>query len=611
MYAGRPGFAFSENSSLIFNINSMLYKIMMKRGITVISLIILWLSNCYARFTFQDSVSQDTALVNSLIDSSYTVSYSNPDQAITFANRALSIAEKLNYQKGIAGAHGELGYAYSVKGEFEKSLNHFKEGIARNRATGDSLGLVSQLNDLGTTYKAQSEYDQALQYYFQALAICQEMGLDRGISATLGNIGLSYFEMDEYDKALNFYQSALAINKRINNKSSLAVNYNNIGLLYGDKGRYGQAIQNHLKALEIRQELGYQIEIANSLNNIGRLYMQQDKFNLALDYLNRALVKNDNRDPDLTSIIHENLTKMYLSAGRLDSALIHAQKTLALSRDFGSKLGQKIAYELLTKIYEQQGDFEQAFATQQQLMAVKDSILNAEKTKQINELQTKYETVKKEKEIAVLEKEKQQETTLRNAFLAGLILIGIIGFLIYNRQRLKIKKNRTELENKRLKEEQLEQDLEFKNQQLTTHTLHLVQKNEAMKELQNKVRSIRKEDVEDVSRSLQKIQNMVDYSFNLDEDWKQFKIYFEEVHTGFFDALKQQYPDLTSSELRLSALAKLNLSIKETATILGITPNSVKTARYRLRKKLGMKTEENLTEFMMEVEKESATQTTE
>jgi len=581
---------------------------MVGRAILVVLLFYGAADYCYAQ---AEQPSPDTTLVNNLIDSSYTVSYSNPDQAITFANRALALAEKLNYQKGIAGAHGELGYAYSVKGAFEKSLNHFKEGIARNRAIGDSLGLVSQLNDLGSTYKSKSEYEQALKYYFQALAICQDMGLDRGISATLGNIGLSYFEMDEYDQALSFYQRALAINKRIDNKSSLAVNYNNIGLLYGDKGRYERAIQNHLKALEIRQQLGYQIEIANSLNNIGRLYMQQEKFNLALDYLNRALVKNDNKDPDLTSIIHENLTKVYLSAGRMDSALIHARQTLTLSRDFGSKLGQKVAYELLTKIYEQQGDFEQAFATQQQLMAVKDSILNAEKAKQINELQTKYETAKKEKEIAVLEKEKQQEATLRNAFLAGLILIGIIGFLIYNRQRLKIKKNRTELENKRLREEQLEQDLEFKNQQLTTHTLHLVQKNEAMKELQKKVRSIRKEDEEDVSRSLQKIQNMVDYSFNLDEDWEQFKIYFEEVHTGFFDALKQQYPDLTPNELRLSALAKLNLSIKETATILGITPNSVKTARYRLRKKLGMETEENLTEFMMEVEKKSATQTTE
>ena len=562
--------------------------------------------DCYALSTEQPQTnSPDTVLVNSLVDSSYTLSYSNPDRAIKLATRALAISQDLDFKSGIASAHGELGYAYSVKGAFEKSLKHFKEGIAQNRTIGDSVGLVSQLNDLGTTYKSQSKYDQALKYYFEALGICEKMQLDRGISATVGNIGLSYFEMDEYQKALKFYKRALAINKRIGNRPSLAVNHNNMGLLHGDENRYERALKHHLKALEIRRELGYQIEIANSLNNIGRLYMQQKKLDLAMDYLQRALVKNDNQDPDLTSIIHENLTKVHLSSGKLDSALTHAHRTLELSEDFGSKLGQKVAYELLTNIYRKQGNYQEALDFQQKLIAVKDSILNQQKAKQINELQAKYETAKKEKEIALLEKEKQQEAALRNAFLAGLILIAIIGILIYNRQRLKIKKNRTQLENKRLKEDKLEQELEFKNRQLTTHTLHLVQKNEVMKELKAKVSQIRRED-KNINRSLQKLQNMVDYSFNLDQDWEEFQIYFEEVHSGFFDVLKEQYPDLTPNELRLSALAKLNLSIKETATIMGITPNSVKTARYRLRKKLDIETEENLNNFILKIEKKEA-----
>src|SRR5699024_8700294 len=106
-------------------------------------------------------------------------------------------------------------------------------------------------------------------------------------------------------------------------------------------------------------------------------------------------------------------------------------------------------------------------------------------------------------------------------------------------------------------------------------------------------------------KKLSDLKHLVDYSFNLDEDWEDFKHYFEEVHTGFFEALKQQAPTLTTSELRLSALVKLNLTIKEIATILNITPDSVKTARYRLRKKLDMNTEDDLSEFMMNVEKQA------
>src|SRR6056297_89826 len=280
--------------------------------------------------------------------------------------------------------------------------------------------------------------------------------MERGISANLGNIGLAYFELDEDEKARKFYERALAINERIENTGSLSTNYNNLGLLYGDQGRYEEALSYHFKALELRKELGYTLSVANSLNNIGRVYMQQNMHEQALDYLNRALQVNDGEDKDLSSIIHENMAKTYISSGQYDSALFHGKQTLAFSQGYGSKLGVKVSYELLTEIYVKLENFEKAFESQHRLMAVKDSILNAEKSRQINELQTKYETRQKEQEIALLEKEKEQEAMMRNAFLAGLVLIGIIGLLVYNRQRLKIKKNRTELENKKLQERQLE-----------------------------------------------------------------------------------------------------------------------------------------------------------
>ncbi|MDZ7694097.1 MAG: tetratricopeptide repeat protein [Balneolaceae bacterium] len=522
---------------------------------------------------------------------------------MAFAEKALQLAQQLDYKEGIAGSHGELGYAYNVKGEFERAINHFEEGIQLSRAIGDSLGLVSNINDVGNTYKSQNEYGRALEYYFQSLNICQQMGLDRGVSVSLANIGLCYFEMMEHDQALEYYQKALKINQRLDNKTSLAINYNNIGLLHGDEGRFKEALKYHRKALELRRELGYTIEIANSLNNIGRMYMQQEQYEQAVDDLNQAFQTNEGHDQELSSIIHENLAKTYFSAGRYDSALKHAEKTLVLSENFGTKLGIKVGYELLAKIHRELGNFEQAYENQRHLTAVKDSILNEEKARQINELQTKYETAQKEKEIAILEQEKQRQALLRNASLAGLILVGIIGMLVYNRQRLKINKNRAELENQRLKQEKLERDLEFKHKQLTTYTLHLVQKNETMKELKTQIKKIRGQDNGNINKALQDLRNMVDYSFTLDENWEEFRLYFEEVHTGFFDSLKEQYPDLTPNELRLAALARLNLSIKETATIMGITPNSVKTARYRLRKKLDMETEENLTEFLMELEK--------
>lgn len=578
---------------------------MMNKGVFVIILCLSFSSFMVAASDLSVSdtfdVTPDTALVNALIDSSYALSYSDPDRAIAFANRALKLAEESDYPKGIARAHRELGYSQGVKGNFEVALEHHRTGISQNRQARDTVGMVSQMNDIGNLYKRQNQYEKALDYFFRALEFSEEIGMDRAIGSIVSNIGLSYFELDEVDKAEEFYHKALEINERLDDRHGMSINYNNLGLLHGDLGEYERALEYHLSALEIRQELGYTIRIANSLNNIGRLYMQKERFEEALDYLNRALEVNGNRDPDLTSIVHENMAKVYRSSRQYDSALYHANQTLELSREYGTSLGMKVGYELLTDIHDELGNYEEAYAYQQKLMAVKDSILNEEKARQINELQTKYETAQKEKEIALLEKENQWEALMRNAFMVGLVLVIIIGFLVYNRQRLKINKNRTELENRRLKEQKLEQDLEFRNRQLTNHTLHLVQKNETMKELKDRISGMRKNNGVG-GLQLQKLENMVDYSFNLDEDWEQFRMYFEQIHTGFFDKLNEQYPDLTPNELRLAALAKLNLSIKETATIMAITPDSVKTARYRLRKKLDMKTEENLTEFLMEVD---------
>jgi DNA-binding CsgD family transcriptional regulator len=86
-----------------------------------------------------------------------------------------------------------------------------------------------------------------------------------------------------------------------------------------------------------------------------------------------------------------------------------------------------------------------------------------------------------------------------------------------------------------------------------------------------------------------------------DNSWNDFDLYFESINKNFYTRLKQSYPDISTNDLKICALIKLNLSIKEMASILNISPDSVKTARYRLRKKLQLSTEDNLTSFILSV----------
>jgi DNA-binding NarL/FixJ family response regulator len=159
-----------------------------------------------------------------------------------------------------------------------------------------------------------------------------------------------------------------------------------------------------------------------------------------------------------------------------------------------------------------------------------------------------------------------------------------------------------ESKNSQIREQQLQQELEFRSKSLTTHTLNLIQKNGIMEEIRETISEVLKSQPKDMNTQVySRLIKLIDYSFSLDKDWEDFKLYFEQVHRGFFVKLKERHPELSSGELKLAALVRLNLNLKESATILGISPESVKTSRHRLRKKLNLGEEQNLSDYLLSV----------
>ncbi len=143
--------------------------------------------------------------------------------------------------------------------------------------------------------------------------------------------------------------------------------------------------------------------------------------------------------------------------------------------------------------------------------------------------------------------------------------------------------------------------IEYKNKQVTTYTLQLIQKNEALKELRGKIyKSMRTSDKATYNQ-LKSFLGIIDFSFRNDKEWTKFKLFFEEVHAGFFEALMTENPNITPQDLRHCALIRLNLSIQEVATIMGISTESVKTSRFRLRKKMDISSQQELVDYIMKI----------
>jgi DNA-binding CsgD family transcriptional regulator len=144
-------------------------------------------------------------------------------------------------------------------------------------------------------------------------------------------------------------------------------------------------------------------------------------------------------------------------------------------------------------------------------------------------------------------------------------------------------------------EQKMSNEIEFRESQLSALTIQMVQKNDLLLLLKEKLDADKNE--KDTA-----ISNIINKGLNQDKEWDDFNTHFESINKNFYTRIKQAFPSVSPSELRICALIKMNLSIKEMASILNISPDSVKTARYRLRKKLQLNTEDNLTEFILNLE---------
>ncbi|HUH18268.1 triple tyrosine motif-containing protein [Albibacterium sp.] len=153
----------------------------------------------------------------------------------------------------------------------------------------------------------------------------------------------------------------------------------------------------------------------------------------------------------------------------------------------------------------------------------------------------------------------------------------------------------------RLRNEKLKADLDFKNRELVSLTMHLVQRGEVLSKIKDKIHEIlKKQDSDQGSISFRQLMRLVKSGERTNEDWEKFSIHFNNANEGFFSNLKERHPDLTSNELKLCAYLRMNLSSKEIAQLMNITIKGVEVGRYRLRKKLNISPEVNLHTYLLQ-----------
>lgn len=490
--------------------------------------------------------------------------------------------KRLAYQqsgntKGEAMSIQQMGEVLYQMGNYATAIEQLLVAEKMYRAQNDQEALATNINLLGTVYYYNQQPKLAASQFSEALRLFSLLKNDGGIAQTYAAIGHMYEKRKMYDSAFYYQQTALIYANKIGSIAAQAKIYENIGSIYEDRSQFDSAKFYFEKSLLLYQQNQDVLSSIEVINNLGDVYQKSGDYQRGLYYAKQAM------------LLAQQNKAMY----QLQSAYRDMGQNFAMMQQHDS------AYQYLEK----------SRALVQQIYA-------AENGQQIALQQTMYDTEKKNAEITRLQADKKVTSTIIVAAVLLLIVLSLLGIVAFSRQKLKIKNEQSinetnqkifdtekglmesELQRQQLQEENLQQQLEIKSSQLSSHILHLIQKNEVMEEIKTGLTEIIHDDKRDQKKQLRQLLQKINFSFSQDSYWEQFRLIFDQVHTSFFTNLTQQFPSLTASELKLLSLIKMNLSTGDIATLLGITQDSLRVNRYRLKKKLGLEQGASLTAFI-------------
>ncbi len=385
---------------------------------------------------------QDTSHVNLLNALSKEYRSVSGEKALSYAEEALQLAQKLRFRRGEAAGYNNQGVVWRQRGEYEKALRLHHQALSIRQELGDDDLIGASYNNIGTVYYAREEYYQALEYFLKALGIAERKGDSSKMAIYFNNIGEIYRYQGDYDKAFAYHRKGLAICESAGDKSSMAQSLNNVGEIYRQQGILNKALGYFLRSLSLMQALGETDGSALELNNIGDVYYRQREYASALEFHRKALSiqqTSNNKRGVAVSLI--SLGAIYMALGILDSAGLHLQHGLQASAAIGAKELQLRAYAELARVDSAQGNFAAAFEHQKRFLVLNDSIVNVQKAHQINDLQHRYDDEKRDQHIALLESEKSSQIILRNVLMIGFIVVCAAGAFVTNGYVLNRRKN--------------------------------------------------------------------------------------------------------------------------------------------------------------------------
>jgi len=523
----------------------------------------------------------------------------DPMRSESYASQALFISESIEDLQGKSEAHYHLALLAMNDRDYNKSFANLSIAITGFTALEDEKWLAKSYLIKSDELKQNLEYEQALQLLFQARDIFTKLNKEKKLAETYNRIGGCYYDQGNFEKAYEFFQNGLNLYSKTGSQRGLSVLYNNIGEIYRINKNYALALDYYHKAIEINLKLNHSDYLAINYDNIGSIYIDKNNLDSASYYLSRALELGLlSEDPKIISSIRVSLGSLHLIKGDHENALKNLQQGYDIAVQNSYLLTIRDASLRLSQVHKELQDHKKAYQFFRQYRTTNDSIHNIENLEKITRMGMKY-LYDQESEINKIQ---NQRVNLKYfSIAAGLISLSVILVLLYGRLRLKNLQNRIQAENLQLERSQLQDELDYKNRELTTNVMYLVKKNELINYISEKLLKAKPNFTVANKKSIQEV--ILNLQSNVDENvWLTFEERFKEVHKDFYKNLNEQFPNLSENDKKLCAFIKLDMNTKEIAAITHQNPSSIEVARTRLRKKLNISnTDISLNSFLAKI----------
>ncbi|MCB0769935.1 MAG: tetratricopeptide repeat protein, partial [Flavobacteriales bacterium] len=444
---------------------------------------------------WQDGSQSDSSRVKALSIFIWEgVMFSDADSAVQLSDAMIDFAEQQNYLEGLIQGHHCKGSAYDIQGNYIKAAEHYEKSIAFAEKAGDLQGSATTFNgwagvmdNLGQNEKAMELYERSLAISTEAgdtsciaavlqnigglykdqgnLVLAMDMmkksaamkeaaGLDRSLVYSLFGIAGIYHNQQDFDPALEYYQRALKISKELDDRAKVAFCLGNMGVMFFDQGKLTEALDYLEQAKAMNTEVGRRKYVADNLFNMGRVSEAQGNFTEALDLYQQALdiqQEIDQKRGIAGTVI--TMGGLFQKQENTVSALKYCHQGLQLAVEIDAVFWEQMACECLYQTYKIEGKDNKALEYHERMIVARDSLYNEKNTKEITQLEMRYDFEKKEaaikadqeKKDAVAAQELRRQKLVRNGFMGGFALVAVFaGIFFTQRNRIGKEKARSE-----------------------------------------------------------------------------------------------------------------------------------------------------------------------